>query len=143
MVDKKCLVLQSVTKIYDPTQCKYSVACSALKNVIVCAMFIAPCNDHRQPGWMHDADCCTSDSRCEAGEGGCLDNSGCLEGLFCGIENCPTGFDFGEDPRCCEGTENKMFWIGCVKTNVLENEVDSTAPTNFSVFLCDGALVAA
>ena len=43
--------------------------------------------------------CCTSDNPCNAGEGDCDSDSECIDGLYCGKDNCPSGFPSGLD--CC------------------------------------------
>ena len=44
-------------------------------------------------------DCCTEDSPCGLGEGGCTTDSTCMSNLVCGTSNCEK--DGGGKTNCC------------------------------------------
>ena len=46
-------------------------------------------------------DMCTFENPCEIDEGDCDSHSACLEGLACGLNNCPGHLGFEHDVDCC------------------------------------------
>ena len=49
----------------------------------------------------YDGACCTSSFKCGVDEGDCDGHSDCLFGLQCGVDNCPSGYNFPSDADCC------------------------------------------
>ena len=56
---------------------------------------------NRPYGW-NGMKCCTAQNPCKKDEGGCTDDTGCLGGLKCGIDNCPHALGLIGISRCCE-----------------------------------------
>ena len=49
----------------------------------------------------YDGTCCTSSFKCGVDEGDCDYHSDCQDGLQCGTDNCPSGYNFPSDADCC------------------------------------------
>ena len=49
----------------------------------------------------YDKNCCTTGSPCGKDKGGCDSDNHCKDGLKCGKNNCPSGFNFPDDANCC------------------------------------------
>ena len=51
---------------------------------------------------LGDEKFCSVEFPCKKDEGGCTDDTGCLGGLKCGIDNCPHALGLIGISRCCE-----------------------------------------
>ena len=75
------------------------------------------------PNGLPTGSCCTEDNPCYLNEGDCDDDDDCMAGLYCGKDNCPSGFPSTHD--CCTGM---YVWLFHVLTTLFQ----STSVTNFS-----------
>ena len=48
--------------------------------------------------------CCTLSDKCDEGQGDCLTDKGCLEGLRCGTDNCNASLGLPDHADCCTST---------------------------------------
>ena len=56
---------------------------------------------HKCRGKYATDECCSETNKCEVGEGHCADDSGCGNGLKCGIQNCDYSLGFKHGHNCC------------------------------------------
>ena len=72
--------------------------------------------------------CCSSNNRCDSGEGDCDWDSDCKPGLICGSRNCPqTGYLWDSTDDCC----GKLDYF----TSTLCNITDSNKSTFRNIFI--------
>ena len=72
----------------------------------------------------YDGSCCTADSPCGEDEGDCDHDNDCQDGLQCGSDNCPTGFNFPADADCCYN----------LTTTTTTTTITTTTPTTTGTF---------
>ena len=66
--------------------------------------------------------CCTEEFPCDVDEGDCDSPDDCMDGLYCGYNNCPSGFPIDHD--CCQLEDRFTTWnnnTGCDVTTYLES----------------------
>ena len=63
--------------------------------------YLATCHKKCSTIAPYDGNCCTPESSCEEDERICYTNNDCQDGLKCGKDNCPSGFNFPADANCC------------------------------------------
>jgi len=68
-----------------------------------------------------DAGCCTPSKPCDVGEGHCLNNDDCMDGLFCQLCEGKSGHLWDEGDKCCIEKPAVGTSLGVVQTDLIHS----------------------